>query len=137
MPNKSGHTFSFEYQETTGVNRTARLTSTNIEISLGGIGVHANDSQWQVLRQGESNWNGDFDWLTYLGTDGNPWETTVHCSAFGSDISISFESKRADTGDGDNSTMRIVDWDGKQWTVVIDADISNPTGPTNVGFTLS
>jgi len=119
--NRIGINTEIQYQESPGVYRTAKFDGV-WQIIL--IGTH--DPEWQVQRKGETVWNGSFQWLKYLGTDGNIWITRTHAEQNDAHhYHLWLESKRPN-GDGDNPTFQFVDWSGKKWNV--DRIFATPDG---------
>jgi hypothetical protein len=81
---------SFNYQETPGVNRTARIEDIHHRVTGW------TDPGWFVTPPGSPE-GGPYDELTYLGTDGNIWKTKIHThSGFldsGSNVSYSASAR--------------------------------------------
>jgi hypothetical protein len=118
-------TVEFEFQESPGVNRTAKTQGTNL---VSGGSHRANNPWWFVKKPG-GVWDGPYEWLTYLGTDGNLWKTRLRGSTvpISNEIILSFESQKLDGG-GHNETMEIVSWKGKKFHLTIDSVVGDNSG---------
>jgi hypothetical protein len=113
------------YQESPGVTRWARLDGTKIASQVLSI-ESAFQPRWLVSKNG-TDWDGPFEWLTYLGTDGNIWLTKVNAGTDRTSphvIFLHFESKKEDDS-GNNPTFQIVNPDGSKWNV--NFTLSTPT----------
>lgn len=125
--NQEGITDRFEYQESPGVNRTAWLTVSRINsnVSLPGVNITDTvDSKWRVKNPDKPHDDGDYSWLTYLGTDGAQWHCKVHCEGKGSPpnerINTWFEDEKLPGhGNKNRKFIEIVDWQGGKWKVEI------------------
>jgi hypothetical protein len=127
--NVTGNSLQIEYQESPGVNRIAKLD----ELTMTAFGCR--DPQWLVQRQGETNWKGPFEWLTYYGTDGKVWITKIHAEANSpGNFHIWMESKWPN-GSFDNPTFQIVDWGGVKWAIV-EVDAHGISDPWSLSFNL-
>lgn len=78
--NTNGRHSEFTYLERAGAayQRTAYLTEAKVVIQLGAIQA-TNDSKWKVREPSGRVSHVDFDWLTYLGTNGTVYRAKVHC----------------------------------------------------------
>lgn len=121
--NKPGINYQIEYQESLGVNRIAKFDG----VWSINFGFGTQDPEFQVLVPGNQNWNGSFQWLRYLGTDGKIWRTRTHAKQYSlaskSGYTIEMESMDID-GNGNNSTFQFIDWADCKWNVeFISADL--------------
>lgn len=129
MPNKPGGAEWFDYQESPGVNRRAKLTETYIVDP-----TETHDSDWFVKLEGESMdapAHGPHDWITYLGTDNQIWYATTKCSIFhptDEHIDVKFNTWHGTGQDKhDSEWIGIVDWDGTKWKVFVH-EVQRPRG---------
>lgn len=127
--NQEGNCTHLEYQEANGIFRIAKPTGTEYHVDPL---PSTTDCWWDVQKRGSSNWDGPYEGLTYLGTDGNIWVTKVHCEYDGAQgcIHVWFESET--NGQGNNSTMEIIDWGGQSWAVHINNVRGNSGVPSFV-----
>jgi hypothetical protein len=132
--NSPGITSKFEYQESPGICRTAWLTVSRINSNAAVIFriTDTEDSKWRVKNPGKPSDDGDYDWLTYLGTDGAQWHCKVHCEGKNERpnerIHTWFEDEKLpDFGNKDRDFIEIVDWEGGKWKVEIE-DVHGPVG---------
>jgi hypothetical protein len=132
--NSPGTTDRFEYQESAGVNRTAWLTVSRINSNAAVIIriTDTVDSKWRVKNPAKANDDGDYDWLTYLGTDGAQWHCKVHCEGKSGPpnewIHTWFEDEKLPNyGNKDRQFIEIVDWQGGNWKLEIQ-DVPGPVG---------
>jgi hypothetical protein len=134
---------SFEYQETSGVNRTAWTTNCAAKLTAGPFHL-TSDAEWMVQVPGKANADGPFEWLTYQGTDGAVWLVKIHCEvsdASGDAIRVWFEHKKRDDGTGhhEDGNIVVIDWQGHKYEVApqnIDTHTGKPAaGPIQFQLT--
>ena len=127
MPNQPGEHYSFDYQETPGVNRTASATESHVQFP----GQH--DSEWMVKQPNKPAADGPYSKLTHYGTDGSEWRVWFHCTSGGGSwgMNLQFETERTDGQNNHKSQwIGIVDWDVSKWKVSIPDTVHvNPYTP--------
>lgn len=125
----------FEYQESPGVRRRATMTSAGK--TGNGLFTFGVDPHWKVEVPGQGWSNDSFEYLTYLGTDGNQWKTKITTEGYLGSYSLRApETKRAADGSFPNHNFEIVDWNSKKFRVAVSL-INIRGAEATVDFTLT
>jgi|HubBroStandDraft_6_1064221.scaffolds.fasta_scaffold441055_2 hypothetical protein len=101
-----------EYIDNNGTKCTAKL------LGAGADGIGGVSPNWYVQNFGQQWSNQGYEYLTYLGTDGNIWKTRVTCSALPGGLPWLNppDSVRQD-GTFPNHHFAIVDWQGANLSI--------------------
>ncbi len=113
----------FNYIDDKGENLSASLDQPS------HVALFTSDPNFTIY-DSKGNQCGHTEWLTYLGTDGNIWQTKIHASyQFGPQTyHLWIESQRPD-GSGNNPTFQIVDWNKHKQNMTVSDNIRSGVDP--------